>query len=251
MHADRLTRMTNELLDLSRIEAGLIDLHLAPLRIPELVAEVWDSAQAFAQPKSIALRQHYDNALPPVTADRDKVHQILTNLVHNAVKFTPQQGSIVVEAATLNEYVLVCVTDSGCGIPEQELVRVFEKFYRCPSASIEARGAGLGLSINEKPGRAARREIWATSKPGQGSQFAFTLPIELPPNQTCSPPVSSRVKFVYIAIRAMNKIPAICSLLRQIHVTNSCGDTVNRRHLHASSLQIHALTYGMTVAECT
>ncbi|MDE3018694.1 MAG: HAMP domain-containing histidine kinase, partial [Nitrospirota bacterium] len=179
-NADRLTRMTNELLDLSRIEAGLTDLHLAPLRVPELVAEVWDSAQAFAQPKSIALRQQYDNALPPVIADRDKVQQILTNLLHNAVKFTPQQGSIVVEATTLNQYVLVCVTDSGCGIPEQELVRVFEKFYRGPSAPIEARGAGLGLSITKSLVELHGGKIWATSNPGQGSQFAFTLPIETP-----------------------------------------------------------------------
>nr|MBI3613478.1 HAMP domain-containing histidine kinase [Nitrospirota bacterium] len=177
-NADRLTRMTNELLDLSRIEAGLIDLRLEPIAIPELVADVVDGAQAFAQPKSITLRQRYDEALPPVTADRDKLHQVLTNLIHNAIKFTPRHGLILVEAATVGEQVQICVSDSGCGIPEQELILVFEKFYRGPSAPIETRGAGLGLSITKSLVELHGGRIWVTSSQGQGSRFCFTLPIE-------------------------------------------------------------------------
>ncbi|TAJ09841.1 MAG: GAF domain-containing sensor histidine kinase [Nitrospirae bacterium] len=185
-NADRLTRMTNELLDLSRIEAGLIDLRLAPITIPELVADVMDSAQAFAQPKSITLRQRYAAAPPPITADRDKLHQVLTNLIHNAIKFTPQHGLVLVEATTLEGQVEICVSDSGCGIPEQELNRVFEKFYRGPSAPIETRGAGLGLSITKSLVELHGGRIWVTSSRGQGSRFCFTLPIETPikPNES-------------------------------------------------------------------
>jgi len=178
-NADRLTRMTNELLDLSRIEAGLIELRPTPLTISELVADVIDGARAFAEPKCITLRQQHDETLPPVTADRDKLHQILTNLIHNAVKFTPLHGTILVESSRPDERrVQVCVSDSGCGIPEQELHRVFEKFYRGPSAPSEARGAGLGLAITKNLVELHGGRIWATSKPGEGSRFLFTLPLD-------------------------------------------------------------------------
>ncbi|MFM8552215.1 MAG: ATP-binding protein [Nitrospiraceae bacterium] len=187
-NADRLTRMTNELLDLSRIEAGLLDLRLAPLEIPELVAEVMDSAQAFARPKSIALHQRYGDSLPPVMADRDKVHQILTNLIHNAVKFTPQHGRIFVEATRLEQQVTICVSDSGCGIPDEEQHRIFEKFYRGPSVPIETKGAGLGLSITKSLVELHGGDIWVTSTQGQGSQFTFTLPIDAPARSKNSNP---------------------------------------------------------------
>jgi signal transduction histidine kinase len=187
-NADRLTRMTNELLDLSRIEAGLIELRLTSITIPELVADVMDSAQAFARPKSITLRQRYDEALPPITADRDKLHQILTNLIHNAIKFTPRHGRVLVEAARTEGQVQICVSDSGCGIPEQELNRVFEKFYRGPSAPIETRGAGLGLSITKSLVELHGGRIWVTSNTGQGSRFCFTLPIEAPIKPDVSSP---------------------------------------------------------------
>jgi signal transduction histidine kinase len=147
-----------------------------------------DSAQAFARPKSITLRQRYDEALPPITADRDKLHQILTNLIHNAIKFTPRHGRVLVEAARTEGQVQICVSDSGCGIPEQELNRVFEKFYRGPSAPIETRGAGLGLSITKSLVELHGGRIWVTSNTGQGSRFCFTLPIEAPIKPDVSSP---------------------------------------------------------------
>lgn len=178
-NADRLTRITNELLDLSRIEAGLVDLRLTQVALPDLAAEVLESVKALADPAGITLSHRHDPDLPSVAADRDKLHQVLTNLVHNAVKFTPQHGTILVESSRLDAgRIQVCVSDTGPGIPEPEQQRVFEKFYRGPSAPVETRGAGLGLAITKSLVELHGGTVWVHSLPGQGSRFLFTLPIE-------------------------------------------------------------------------
>lgn len=177
-NADRLTRMTNELLDLSRIEAGLAELHLTELSIPDVVHEVIESVQLLARGKFIALVQEHATELPVIRADRDKLLQILTNLLHNAIKFTPPQGRILVDATQLDGHrAAISIADSGCGIPVHELDKVFGKFYRGESAPIETRGAGLGLAITKSLVELHGGAIWVASVPGQGSRFTFTLPI--------------------------------------------------------------------------
>lgn len=178
-NAERLTRMLSELLDLSRIEAGQVELHLVSVSIPELVMDVVEGFQASAREKSLTIRQEHPAVLPMIQGDRDKLHQVLNNLIQNAIKFTPPRGEIRVESQMRDDgFVQICVADTGCGIPPHELDRVFDRFFRGESAPSEARGAGLGLTITKNLVELHGGKIWVDSTPGQGSRFIFTLPIE-------------------------------------------------------------------------
>lgn len=178
-NAERLTRMLSELLDLSRIEAGQVELHLVSVSIPELVMDVVEGFQASAREKSLTIRQEHPAVLPMIQGDRDKLHQVLNNLIQNAIKFTPPRGEIRVESQMRDDgFVQICVADTGCGIQPHELDRVFDRFFRGESAPSEARGAGLGLTITKSLVELHGGKIWVDSTPGQGSRFIFTLPIE-------------------------------------------------------------------------
>lgn len=178
-NVERLTRMINDLLDLSRIEAGRVELALRPVSLLELVTEVLESLQTLAREKSVTLEACHADLLPMIHGDRDKLHQILTNLIQNAIKFTPTSGAIRVESLVQDgKFVQVSVADTGCGIQPEELAKVFEKFYRAESAPTEARGAGLGLAIVKSLVELHGGRIWVESALGAGSRFSFTLLIE-------------------------------------------------------------------------
>jgi signal transduction histidine kinase len=180
-NAERLTRMTNELLDLSRIEAGRMDLHLSSVSVPELVSDVVESLQPVAREKGITIRQQQETSLPFLQGDWDKLHQVLTNLLHNAIKFTPPNGQVLVALENRNdEWMELCVADTGRGIPPDELGKIFEKFYRGGAAQAESQGAGLGLAIAKSLVELHGGRIRVESTPGQGSRFFFTLPIQPP-----------------------------------------------------------------------
>ncbi len=181
-NVERLTRLINQLLDLSRLDAGVLELILEPLPIHEVVTEVIDSFRPLAQEKSLTLSERHAGELPLVLADRDKLHQILTNLIQNAVKFTPTGGEVRVESQVREDgFVQICVADTGCGIPPHELDKVFERFFRGESAPAEARGTGLGLTITKSLVEMHSGRIWVESTPGQGSRFFFTMPISASP----------------------------------------------------------------------
>ena len=177
---DRLTRMINELLDLSKIEAGRIELNLTPVPLLELAEEIAESYHAAACEKSITLRTSPHPTLPMVKGDADKLSRILINLIHNAIKFTPHGGTIRIEGQLRGNAVELCVIDSGSGIPPHELDKIFDKFYWSESAPVEARGAGLGLAIAKNLVELHGGTIRAESTLGQGSCFAFTIPIAQP-----------------------------------------------------------------------
>jgi signal transduction histidine kinase len=178
---DRLTRMINELLDLSRIEAGRMELRLAPVSLLDVAAEVVESYQAAAREKSVTLRAAPRQNLPLVNGDADKLNRILTNLVHNAIKFTPQGGKIRVEVRAQDEaYIETSVIDSGCGIPSGELDKVFDKFYWSESVPVETRGAGLGLAIAKNLVELHGGTIRVDSAVGRGTCFSFTIPVARP-----------------------------------------------------------------------
>jgi len=180
-NVERLTRMINDLLDLSRIEAGKVELHRSAVCMRDLVNDVVEGFQRAAQEKGLTLRSHQPDELPAIRGDRDKLHQVLTNLIQNAIKFTPKGGEIRVEAnAHDGGFVLVTVSDTGCGIPPHELDRVFDRFYRVESVSAEECGSGLGLPIAKSLVELHGGRIWAESTPGQGSRFYFTVPIAPP-----------------------------------------------------------------------
>ncbi len=180
-NVERLTRMINELLDLSKIEANKLDLTLAPVALSEVVEEVVESYQAAASQKSIVLRAVFPQPLPRFMGDADKLSRVLINLVHNAIKFTPQGGEIRVEGHVRDGgLVEVSVTDSGNGIPPHDIAKIFDKFYWSESAPVEARGAGLGLAIAKNLVELHGGTIRVESILGQGSRFSFTVPIARP-----------------------------------------------------------------------
>ncbi len=176
-NADRLTRMLNELLDLSKIEAGKIELRPTVLSIQELLADVLEVLQPLAQQKSITMEVTSIDGVPKVHADRDKLYEVLANLVDNAIKFTPSGGHILIGTKVLDDrYITVEVSDTGCGIPEEDLPKIFDKFYRVQSVSANHAGAGLGLAIAKGLIELHGGTIGVDSTSGKGSHFYFTVP---------------------------------------------------------------------------
>ncbi len=174
---DRLTRMVNDLLDLSRIEAGRMELTRIDVALVPLIEETLENLRPQAEKQSITLQATNPPNLVPVRGDRDKIIQILTNLTHNAIKFTPPSGCISITSTPLEDHTIrVCVADTGCGIAPEDVPQVFDRFYRGRDGSTETRGAGLGLAITKNLVELHHGRIWVDSTPGNGSQFYFTLP---------------------------------------------------------------------------
>lgn len=174
---DRLTRTLNDLLDLSRIEAGHVELRLADVSLTEVTADALDNLRPQAEEKSLELETTASSQLAPVQGDRDKILQILTNLIHNAIKFTPSSGHISISLTPVEDSTIqVCVADTGCGIAAEEVPHVFDRFYRSDSGTTAARGAGLGLAITKSLVNLHRGRIWVESTVGSGTRFFFTLP---------------------------------------------------------------------------
>ena len=177
-NVERLTRMINDLLDLSRIEAGAVQLQLGSIALPELLNDVVEGFQTIAQDKALSVKARSAQGLPLIQGDRDKLYQVLNNLIQNAVKFTPKGGAILVEARGQEQgFVQISVSDTGCGIAPEELAKVFERFYRGESVATENRGAGLGLAITKNLVELHHGRIWVESTPGEGSRFFFSLPV--------------------------------------------------------------------------
>ena len=176
-NVERLTRIINQLLDWSRIDVGRIELKPEPVSIREFVGDVVESFQTLAAEKSLTLQIAACGDLPLVLADRDKLEQILWNLIGNAVKFTPQGGQVTVEFALRRDrFVEVCILDTGCGIAPHELSKVFNEFSKVESSIPSSQGAQLGLFITKSLVKLHRGEIWVESQLGVGSRFYFTVP---------------------------------------------------------------------------
>jgi len=182
-NAERLNALVNDLLDVSRIEAGRVTLTPQPLNVREVAEEVLAEALRRSQEeqKPMAFSLEAPKNLPRVLGDPERVRQILGNLVDNAYHYTPANGTIKVRiAATDGNEVQVDVEDNGVGISPQDQARVFERFYRGDHPLVLATpGTGLGLSIVRQLVEMHNGRIWVTSKgvPGEGSTFSFTLPV--------------------------------------------------------------------------
>jgi len=174
--SERLGRIVNEILLASQLDAGRLDLASEPFDAAELVERVVEATRAYAPP-GVHVEGRVPDDLPLVEADRDKVRQVLVNLVENAIKYSPDGGRVEVRVEAHEENVLFQVRDEGLGIPTDEQGRVFEKFYRVdPHMTRGVGGTGLGLYIcNELVGRMGGH-IWLESKAGEGSTFLFELP---------------------------------------------------------------------------
>jgi signal transduction histidine kinase len=174
---DRLVRLITNLLDLARIEAGQVEVHPVPLAIAEVAAEILETLQPLAIEKGVDLSLEAPEMGGLVRADRDHLAQILLNLLHNAVKFTPPGGEVRVRVEVRSPgEVLTIVQDTGEGIPAEELAQIFEQFHQASSSSAPTRGSGLGLTIAKKLVEFHGGQVWVRSELGQGSVFGFTLP---------------------------------------------------------------------------
>jgi two-component system phosphate regulon sensor histidine kinase PhoR len=176
-HSERLSRLVEDLLELSRLESGKFTLEPEPLDVGALAAKLLRELEPRLRERSIAVSLHAEGA-PRAVADVRAVEQVLQNLLDNAVKYSEPGRSIAVRvSADGPAAVRVDVADQGIGIPEAERARIFERFYRVDRArSREQGGTGLGLSIVKHLVQASGGEVWVESAPGAGSTFSFTLP---------------------------------------------------------------------------
>lgn len=176
-HARRLARLTDDLLKLSRIEAGRLELEIRPIRVEALVNGCVETALVNAEPRGLRIQVDLPEGLPAIRGDGAQLGEVLQNLLDNAVQYTPSGGTIEVKARSNGHNVTFTVADTGIGIPESDLERVFERFYRVDAARArEAGGTGLGLAIARHIVDAHGGRIWVESAVGQGSRFHFSVP---------------------------------------------------------------------------
>jgi GGDEF domain-containing protein len=183
---NRLTNILNDLLNLSRIESGKIELKFGNLELEGVIELTASSLRPQADVKSIPIEVEISKPLPAVYGDPEKIEQILTNLIGNAIKFTPEGGKIFVSAKHLpkekeegyGDKVAVSVKDTGIGIPTEHLESIFEKFHQVESSLHRSvSGTGLGLAITKGLVEAHQGKIWVESEVEKGSTFTFTLPL--------------------------------------------------------------------------
>jgi two-component system phosphate regulon sensor histidine kinase PhoR len=177
-HAARLARLTEDLLKLSRIEAGQLNLEFRPVSVYQLVESCLETAQLKAATKQLSIQAEIPENLPPVRGDANRLQELLQNLLDNALQYTPPGGKITLSASQEGPQVAITVADTGIGIPQAEQARIFERFYRVDAArSREAGGTGLGLSIARHIVDAHAGRLWLESSVGEGSSFHFSIPV--------------------------------------------------------------------------
>ena len=175
--ARHLLTLINDILDLSKIEAGQMELDLVDFHLPSAIDEALLLMRERASRRRLALERHIDERLREIRADQRKVKQVLLNLLSNAVKFTPEGGRIDLRAALVDGTVEISVTDTGTGIAPEDQEAVFEEFRQVGKAEKKAEGTGLGLALCRKFIELHGGRIWVTSQSGEGSTFTFTLPV--------------------------------------------------------------------------
>ena len=174
---ENLSQLINDLFELSRIDAGVLELDRDESSVDELISETLEALAPQAQTRALSLEGDVDDNLSAVLIDTRRMQRVLYNLVQNSIRHTPPDGSISIRARDAGTVVEVQVCDTGEGIPERELIRVFEWSYRTDrSRSRDSGGSGLGLSIARGIVEAHGGRIWVNSDVGRGSTFCFTLP---------------------------------------------------------------------------
>jgi len=172
----RLINLVNSLLDLSKMEAGMMTYTFQPGNLAPLIERAATEMIPLIEARKITLKTKIDEKLPVIQIDREKILQVLRNLIGNAVKFTPEGGQVRVVARLMNRGVEVSVSDTGPGITKENLTTIFEKFRQAHLKNSDyIRGTGLGLAIVKHVITAHGGRVWAESEPGQGSSFIFVL----------------------------------------------------------------------------
>jgi signal transduction histidine kinase len=178
--SERLGRLVDQLLDLSRLESGDVPLDREQVPLAPLVHQVLSEIDVARADRGVDVSSDVSEDLPPAWVDRERVHQVLFNLVDNAVRFTPSGGAVTVSAHRHNGSVEIEVHDTGVGIPAEHLPKLFERFYRVDTSRSrgEEGGTGIGLAIARSVVEAHGGRIHADSEPGLGSTFTFELPVD-------------------------------------------------------------------------
>ncbi|HET7031688.1 MAG TPA: GAF domain-containing protein, partial [Casimicrobiaceae bacterium] len=179
--ARHLLSLINDILDLSKIEAGRMELDATEFSLPAAIDNTLTLVRERAHRRAIVLERTIDNGVDRVCADERKVKQVILNLLSNALKFTPEGGRVAVRARTCDGWAEVSVSDTGIGIAPEDQETVFDEFRQVGSAAKNVEGTGLGLAISRKFIELHGGTIWVTSTPGAGSTFAFTLPSKAAP----------------------------------------------------------------------
>lgn len=172
-----LQNLISDLLEFSRLESGQVKLRLTEVSLAEVAHAVIEKLKPLADQGQIEMICHAPPEVPVLQADRTRIEQVLTNLVHNSIKFTPAAGTVTVSVTDIGEQIQVAVADTGIGIPASELNRIFDRFYQVDSSSTRHyRGTGLGLTICKHIVEYHHGRIWVESEEGRGSTFTFVLP---------------------------------------------------------------------------
>lgn len=178
--SERLTRLVQQIIDLSRLQQDVMSDYSSVLKVGDLISEACEHSQTEAERKNIAIASHFQPDLF-VHGDRDQIHAAVSNLVENAVTYSPEDSKVSVAAKSVDGEIHITVTDHGIGIPNEELDRIFERFYRVDPARARATGGtGLGLSIVKHVAASNGGRVTVWSEQGQGSSFTLILPAFTP-----------------------------------------------------------------------
>jgi two-component system phosphate regulon sensor histidine kinase PhoR len=174
---DRMTQLVGELTELSRIETGKAALEMKPVNLNSIVEEVMAQLKPQAERQNLTLETVLAADLTAISIDKERIRQVMVNLIHNAIKFNRPRGSIRTATRYSEGSVVVDVTDTGTGIAKDDLPHIFERFYKADK-SRAGQGTGMGLAIAKHIVEAHGGKIWVQSDEGKGSTFSFSLPLK-------------------------------------------------------------------------
>jgi signal transduction histidine kinase len=179
---ERLLEMVEQYLDLSRIEAGMLEMKKGPVRLKDILDEALTTLTPQMREKGITLTEDLHPGLPAISADREKMVRVVSNLISNAVKYTPSGGAVTVSGREVagnggGPRLEICVSDNGYGMDESELPHIFDRYYRSGRGSTGVKGSGLGLAVVKSLVEAHGGEVTVESAPGKGSSFRVLIPV--------------------------------------------------------------------------
>jgi signal transduction histidine kinase len=180
--ANHLLALINDILDLSKVEAGQVELQLAPFSLADALEGGVVMVRERATEGGVTVELSASPEVDVVTGDERRIRQVIVNLLSNAVKFTPEGGGVGIRASQENGEVLVSVTDTGPGIAAEDQARIFEEFQQTEAGLAQREGTGLGLALSKRLIELHGGRIWVDSELGKGSTFVFTLPVRSGPS---------------------------------------------------------------------
>ena len=179
-NVDRLKRLIDDILDLTKMESGKLELNFMVNDIHRIIQEVAEAQKDVAQSRGLYLKTEFDSQIPQIPFDSDRIIQVLNNLLNNAIKFTKEGGiTIKTQDKSQENHIVISIKDTGKGISEADMSKLFQKFQQLESAAeVEEGGTGLGLAISKEIVSRHGGKIWVESKLGEGTSFNFILPIQ-------------------------------------------------------------------------